>query len=76
MFILGLGLLGSIFLSAGCLIAAFKSIMSLSRESYNAESRIMAVTGFIAGILASAFFGWSTIVLLNRLSELNDAMMR
>ncbi len=71
MFILGIGLLGSIFLSFGCLIAAFKSLISL-REGYNSESRMMAIAGFIGGLIASAFFGWSTIMLLNRL----DAMMQ
>jgi hypothetical protein len=74
MFILGLGLLGSIFLSFGCLIAAFKSLMSLTRESFNSEARLMAVSGFIGGLIASAFFGWATIVLVNKLSEMNAIM--
>ena len=73
MFILGLGLLGSIFLSFGCLIAAFKSLISLTRESYNSEARLMAVAGFVGGLIASAFFGWATIVLLNKLSEMQAA---
>jgi len=72
MFILGLGLLGSIFLSFGCLIAAIRSLASLARESYSRESRLTAITGFVAGIVASAFFGWATIVLLNKL----DSMMQ
>jgi len=74
MFILGLGLLGSIFLSFGCLIAAFKSIASLTREAYNSEARLMAVLGFIGGLLASAFFGWATIVLLNKLESTMQVM--
>jgi hypothetical protein len=71
MFLLGLGLLGSIFLSFGCLIAAINSLMSLTRESFNSEARIMAVAGFIGGLAASAFFGWATIVLVNKLSGMN-----
>jgi len=76
MFILGLGLLGSIFLSFGCLIAAFKSLASLTRESYNSESRLMAVSGFVGGLLASAFFGWATIVLVDKLDAMMQTMAR
>ena len=76
MFIFGLGLLGSIFLSFGCLIAAIKSLISLGTESFNAESRLLAITGFIGGLLASAFFGWATIKLLERLSEMNAVFMK
>jgi len=68
---LGLGLLGTIFLSFGCLIAAFGSLASLAR-AYDRESRIMAVAGFIGGIAASAFFGWVTIELLNKLGALSN----
>ncbi len=74
MFILGLGLLGSIFLSFGCLIAAFKSLGSLARENYNSEARLMAILGFVGGLIASAFFGWATIVLLNRLESTMQVM--
>ncbi len=74
MFILGIGLLGSIFLSFGCLIAAFKSLGSLARENYSHEARLAAITGFVFGLLLSVFFGWSTIVLLEKLQQFNQGM--
>jgi hypothetical protein len=70
---LGLGLLFSIFASFGCLIAGFNSLISL-RNSYNGESRLTAIMGFIGGIAASAFFGWLTIWLLNRLDAMNNVL--
>jgi len=76
MFMLGLGLLGSIFLSFGCLIAAIRSLGSLSNESFNSEARMMAVAGFIGGLIASAFFGWATIRLLNALDAMQQGMMQ
>ena len=75
MFMLGLGLLGSIFLSFGCLVAAIKSLMSLARESFNQEARTMAVLGFIVGLIASAFFGWTTIIILNALDSMQQQMI-
>jgi hypothetical protein len=66
MIALGWGLIGAILLSFGCLIAAIRSLISL-REAYNSESRLLAITGFIAGIIASAFFAWVTIKLIDYL---------
>jgi len=73
MFLLGLALLGAIFFSFGSLIAAFKSLASF-KDAYDSESRIMAFSGFIGGLLVSALFGWVTIYLLNRLTEFYDRM--
>jgi len=75
MFVFGLGLLGSIFLSFGCLIAAFKSLLSL-KDAYNPEARTIAIMGFIGGLIASAFFGWATIVLVNKLDAMTQGMMQ
>ena len=75
MFILGLGLLGSIFLSFGCLVAGIKSLLSIS-QSYDSESRLMAIGGFIGGVLASAFFGYLTIRLLDMMSNMMAAFAR
>jgi hypothetical protein len=72
---LGLGLLLAIFLSFGCLIAAFNSLMSI-RESYDSESRGMAILGFFGGIIGSAFFGWLTIILLNHLESMQGILLR
>jgi hypothetical protein len=71
---LGLGLLACIFLSFGCLIAAFRSLASIS-QAYDRESRVMAVMGFIGGLIASAFFGWATIVLLGGLQGLTQSLL-
>jgi hypothetical protein len=71
MFMLGLATLGSIFISFGCLVAAFRSLASIS-QAYDRESRITAITGFVGGILISALFAWVTIYLLDRLSEMNE----
>jgi hypothetical protein len=73
MFLFGLALLGSIFISFGSLVAAFKSLASVS-QAYDSESRITAIAGFVGGILISALFGWVTIYLLNRLSEMYERM--
>jgi hypothetical protein len=75
MFLTGLGLLGCIFLSFGCLVAAFKSLASLS-QAYDAESRRMAIAGFVGGLIISAFFGWATIVLLDMLTGAMEAFTR
>lgn len=74
MFVFGLGLLGSIFLSFGCLWAAVRSLFSIG-QAYDSTSRLTSIVGFIVGMLASAFFGWATIVLLNRLQEMNQSMI-
>jgi len=74
-FLTGLGLLGCIFLSFGCLVAAFRSLASLS-QAYDLESRRMAIAGFVGGLIISAFFGWATIVLLNMLTGAMDAFTR
>ena len=73
MFLLGLATLGSIFISFGSLIAAFRSLASIS-QAYDRESRITAITGFFGGILISALFGWVTIYLLDRLTEMNEGL--
>ena len=70
----GLALLGSILLSFGCLIAAFRSLASFSR-AYDRESRITAITGFIFGLIFSVIFGLATIFQLNRMQAMNEAML-
>jgi hypothetical protein len=72
---LGLALLGSIFLSFGCLVAAFNSLISI-REAYDRESTGMALLGFLGGIIGSAFFGWLTINLLNHLDSMQNVLFR
>ena len=72
---LGLGLLGSIFLSFGCLVAAFNSLGSL-KDSYDSESRRMAILGFIGGLIGSAVFGYLTITLLNHLESAQNILMK
>ena len=75
MIALGWGLLGAILLSFGCLVAAFLSLGSIVR-AYDKESRIMAITGFIGGLIASAFFGWVTIALVNKLDAMNQVLFK
>ena len=72
---LGLGLLASIFLSFGCLLAAFNSLISI-RHAYDRESRLTALLGFFGGLVASAFFGWLTIHLLKLLDVMQNALVR
>ena len=74
MIALGWGLIGAILLSFGCLIAAIRSLISL-REAYDSESRLMAITGFIAGIIASAFFAWVTIKLADFLESSTNTLI-
>lgn len=66
----GLGLLGCIFLSFGCLVSAIKSLASLS-QAYDRESRITAIMGFIGGMTGSIIFGLATIYMVNKMAELN-----
>ncbi|HDS29897.1 MAG TPA: hypothetical protein ENN67_02510 [Firmicutes bacterium] len=70
---LGLALICSIFISFGCLVGAFRSLGSIAK-SYDSESRIMAVMGFLGGLVLSAFFGWLTIFLLNRLQGISESI--
>ena len=67
-------LLGTIFLSFGCLIAAFRSLASFS-GAYNRESRMTAITGFIFGLIFSVIFGLATIFQLNRMHVINELML-
>jgi len=75
MIALGLGLVGAILLSFGCLIAAIRSLLSF-REMYDRESRLMGLTGFIGGLIASAFFAWVTIKLLDYLDAIQTSLIR
>ena len=70
----GAGLLGCIFLSFGCLIAAFRSLASIG-QAYDRESRIMAVNGFIFGIIGSIFFGLGAIYRLNSIHQTTKSMI-
>jgi len=76
MFLLGLGLLGAFFFSFGCLMAAFKSLASLTREAFNAEARLMGIMGFLGGILLSAVFAYIAIKLLERMQDMSAALAR
>lgn len=73
MFIYGIGLLGSIFLSFGCLIAALNSLATL-RTAYDKESRLTAVMGFIGGIVLSVIFGLATILILFRIPGIDQLL--
>ena len=70
----GFLLLGTIFLSFGCLIAAFRSLASVS-QAYDRESRLTAITGFIFGVIFSIIFGLATIYQLNRMHAISQTLM-
>lgn len=75
MIFFGLGLLGAILLSAGCLVGSISSLLSI-RNAYDKESVVMAIAGFIGGIIGSAFFAWVTIKLLNSLESMGQFLSR
>jgi hypothetical protein len=72
---LGLLLLISIFISFFSLIGGIRSLLSIGR-AYDSESRLMAIMGFIGGILISAYFGWVTIMLSNKLEAMHNVLMQ